>query len=869
MVLLDDPDAFLFVHSGALDVFVILDHEDRGRHRRYLLTAYGGEAIFPLVAGDAVPRITTVAVALTDVQLSERRTSALDTHSDSRSSVPLLTQWAGRLHTSLRDHDVVARESVPSVQHALVDLHASVVARLRADDDEEHEHRREIAAARRQLTQETTRRVLRDLASAAGSNVNAIPADSAPLLAAVRAVANTQAIRIVSPRGQLAGDFDRDLDAIRRASRVRTRRVLLTGLWWTEDAGPLLGRDVNDGRPLALVPRGASRYELFDPADGSRVTVTADVARRIAPSAHMFYRPLPDGIAGPIDLVRFSLKGRRRDLATAGVAALAVTLLAMLAPIVMAVVVNDAIPDANRALLLQIAVVLVTASVARALFEITENVAMLRIETGSTVSAQAAMWDRLLNLKLSEIRQYSAGDLQARMGAIEAMRQKLGAGTIRTLLTSSLALLNLVLMFYYSVSLAIVALLIGIVAAAVTLACGRQTLRKLQPLLRMRGEILGFVVQLVQGIGKLRVAGAEERAFTRWAARYHEQQAITRDLRVIGDRLNAFNQVLPTLAAAMLFAVAGRSLVAGEPGSPPSITLGIFLAFNIAFATFIAAAATMSSTVVETLDAIQLWTRARPILEAEIEDDAGKTAPGPLRGDIALEHVTFHYREDGPLILDDVSLHARAGEFIALVGPSGSGKSTIFRLLLGFEAPQSGALYFDGQDLAGLADQEVRRQLGVVLQNSRILAASIFENISASANVSLTDAWEAARGAGFAEDVESFPMQMHTYISEGGTNLSGGQRQRLLIARALGRKPPILLLDEATSALDNRTQAKVSRSLERLGVTRIVIAHRLSTIEKADRIYVIDAGRIVQQGTFSELIAQQGLFARLASRQRV
>jgi ATP-binding cassette subfamily C protein len=188
-------------------------------------------------------------------------------------------------------------------------------------------------------------------------------------------------------------------------------------------------------------------------------------------------------------------------------------------------------------------------------------------------------------------------------------------------------------------------------------------------------------------------------------------------------------------------------------------------------------------------------------------------------------------------------------------------------LLLGFETPESGTIYYDGQDLSGLDVEAVRRQLGVVLQNGRIMSGSIFENIASGARITLDEAWEAARASGFADDIAAMPMAMHTVVSEGGGNLSGGQRQRLSIARALVLKPKILLFDEATSALDNRTQAIVSESLDKLQVTRIAIAHRLSTIRNAHRIYVLQAGRVVQQGSFEELASQEGLFAQLIQRQ--
>ena len=208
-----------------------------------------------------------------------------------------------------------------------------------------------------------------------------------------------------------------------------------------------------------------------------------------------------------------------------------------------------------------------------------------------------------------------------------------------------------------------------------------------------------------------------------------------------------------------------------------------------------------------------------------------------------------------------------AGEFVAIVGPSGCGKSTLFRLLLGFEQPEAGSIFYDAQDLKGLDLNSVRRQIGVVLQNSTLFRGDVFANIIGSKPLTLDDAWEAARLAGLDNDLRQMPMGMHTVITDGGGGLSGGQRQRLMIARAIVSKPRILLFDEATSALDNNTQAIVSRSLEGLKATRIVIAHRLSTVQNADRIYVFDEGNVVQSGTFTELIQQDGLFAALAKRQ--
>src|SRR6185369_15376644 len=308
-----------------------------------------------------------------------------------------------------------------------------------------------------------------------------------------------------------------------------------------------------------------------------------------------------------------------------------------------------------------------------------------------------------------------------------------------------------------------------------------------------------------------------------------------------------------------IFAVVGLT-------SEKTLPVGQFLAFNAAFGQFLSAALSAVSIFSGVLGAVPSYERLRPILETVPEVDGSKAEPGELTGEIEISHVSFRYHDQSALVLDDVTVRAGPGEFVALVGPSGSGKSTCLRLILGFEKPTAGSIYFDGQDVAGLALQSVRRQIGVVLQSGRPMAGSIFSNIVGSANLGIDDAWEAARAAGLEDDIKAMPMGMHTVVSEGAETFSGGQKQRILIARAMVHRPRILLFDEATSALDNRTQEIVSRSLERLKATRIVIAHRLSTIQNADRIYVIDGGRVVEEGSFQDLLQRGGPFARLAAR---
>jgi NHLM bacteriocin system ABC transporter ATP-binding protein len=694
------------------------------------------------------------------------------------------------------------------------------------------------------------------------------PVHGTPLCVAVHAVGEALGVPMGPPTSpDHTSQGGESLEALAQAWHLRLRRVLLTGNWWQHDSGPLLAYTRAEHQPVALLPVSPGRYVLFDPVRRTRTPVHARLAATLAPEAYTFYRPFPRRALRGLDLLRFGLRGCGKDLRLALLMGMAATLLGMLTPQATAVLIGQAIPDADRGLVLQLGIGLGAAACGQALFQLAQGCALMRQRFASAAAVQAAMWDQVLKLKPSFFRQYTSGDLQARVTTISTMQQQLSGSALRTLLASGMALLHLVLMLSYSVPLALVAGAAVLLAGLATLWTGRRTVRQVRPLHRLTGEIAGTVAQLVHGVAKLRVAGAEERAFAFWGKAYCRQQALRLRIQRLEDRMTVVNAVWPTLASLGLFWCAMLTLQPAETAGSRGLTAGAFLAFHAAFGICMAGATSLSNTVVDLLKVATLWERARPILAATPEVHTTQARPGRLRGALALDHVTFRYQEHGPVVLHDVSLQAAPGEFIALVGPSGSGKSTIVRLLLGFDTPEAGAVYYDDQDLSRLDVAAVRRQLGTVLQHSQLMAGTIFENIAGGGLLPLAEAWEAARAAALAEDIAAMPMGMHTLVSEGGSNLSGGQRQRLLIARALARRPALVLFDEATSALDNRTQAIVTASLARLRVTRVVIAHRLSTIRHADRIYVLEQGRVVQQGRFAELARQDGLFARLIAHQ--
>jgi ATP-binding cassette subfamily C protein len=435
------------------------------------------------------------------------------------------------------------------------------------------------------------------------------------------------------------------------------------------------------------------------------------------------------------------------------------------------------------------------------------------------------------------------------------------------LMNALFSVFNYALLFWYSWKLALVATGITLVAVLVCAFAAWRKLAVQREMMEVEGKISGLVLQLLVGISKLRVAGAERRAFSQWAHAFAKQKAFGLRAGKVDSALDVFNAAFPVVSSLTIFyAVLWVAKDALTDGGPP-FSPGDFIAFNSSFGIFLSETLQMTAALMSALVVIPVFERAKPILTEKPEVDTTKLDPGAMSGKIEVDRVTFRYHPDGPAILDDVTVRIEAGEFVAIVGPSGSGKSTLLRMMLGLEVPQTGGIYYDGRDVQLLDVQKLRRKIGVVTQNAAIRAGSILANIIGSLPLSVVDAWAAARMAGLDDDIKAMPMGMNTMLTQGGQTLSGGQRQRLMIARAIVTRPRILFFDEATSALDNRTQAIVSQSLKDLQATRVVIAHRLTTIMHADRIYVLQGGKLVQMGSYQDLAEAPGLFQDLIKRQ--
>jgi NHLM bacteriocin system ABC transporter ATP-binding protein len=750
---------------------------------------------------------------------------------------------------------------------ALDRFHARVMETLCRRIDEEALAEADRLRLRSNLNRLRTSNIVGRLAGIIGG----APGSSQPgvvganrLLAACREVGAAMGVSLKAP-ASMAFDNDNlaNIMRIAEASRVRVRRLLLRADWWANSAGPFVAFLGEDRRPVAVLQGSGGRHIIVDPGAGSRRELTRATASELAPEAVMFYRPLPLRALTVRDLLKFGAAMVRADFLRITLAALCLGLLALATPLVTKLLIDSVLPRAEADQLLICTIALVVVTLVAGGFQIMQGFAMLRLESRLDWVLQAAVVDRLLRMPTAFFRNFSVGDLADRTLGIEAVRTIVTGRAIRGFLALVSCVFSFAVMLYLDVRLGMLAAALAALRAVMVVAISLARLPNERESLHLQGGLEGLVLQFLTGVGKLRIANATMHALAIWVERFGEQKRHFIASQRAGNLQKSLEAAFPALATLLVFALAENV------SSVRLHDLGTFLAFYAAFGLSLAAVGEWALAIGELLVAIPRIERLSPIVATATEISDERRSVGEIGGSIEFAKVSFRYGGNGPSILEDVSLSVGKGEYLAIVGPSGSGKSTLFRLLLGFEKPESGVIFVDGKSLETIDVGLLRREAGIVLQNSRLASGSIYDNICGGAQLSLDRAWEIARLAGLDRDIETMPMGMQTMIAEGVNTLSGGQRQRLLIARALARRPRLLLMDEATSALDNRSQAIVSDSISRLNLTRIVIAHRLSTVQSADRIVVLAGGKIVQTGTFAELMAQPGLFTDFAERQLI
>ena len=651
------------------------------------------------------------------------------------------------------------------------------------------------------------------------------------------------------------------LEYLLRPHGIMRRNVQLENGWYRSAIGAMLGRRKDDGSVIALIPKGLVGYAYFDATLAKWVKITKKNEDLFDDEAICFYKPFPLRQLTIPALLRYIVDGlETADLLLVSLATLAVSLVGLLTPRLTNLLFGQVAQSGSVQLLLAMTVFMISVSVSQLLLRSVSTLLSERIHTKLNLSVQAATMMRILSLPADFFKQHSSGELSSRAQHIQSLCQMLVSAALNTGLTSVFSLLYITQIFAFAPALVVPALTIILVTLAFTIITTLYQTKIARKQMELSVEESGMSYALITGIQKIKLSGAEKRAYARWSDLYAKQVAAAYNPPMFLRANTVISTAISLTGTLVMYYMAIRS----------GIGVADYYAFNSAYGMVSGAFMSLSGIAMTIAQFKPVMAMAKPLLDATPEVSEGKQVIDRISGAIEVNNVSFRYREDMPLILDDLSLKIRPGQYVAIVGSTGCGKSTLMRILLGFEKPQKGAVYYNGKDLNTIDLKSLRRKIGVVMQNGKLFQGDIYSNIVISApHLTVDQAWEAAEMAGIADDIRRMPMGMHTVISEGSGGISGGQRQRLMIARAIAPKPKILMFDEATSALDNMTQKTISNSLEKLKCTRIVIAHRLSTIRSCDRIIYLEKGKIVEDGTYEELIALNGRFAELVERQRL
>ena len=657
------------------------------------------------------------------------------------------------------------------------------------------------------------------------------------------------------------GTLEGQLEHCLQPQGMMYRKVRLEDDWYRRAIGAYLGFRTEDGAPLALIPSGLAGYRCYDPAAGESWAVTSGTRDKIKREAYCFYRPLPQKkISIPL-LVRYILGSLYlSDFLIIAAVTLAVTLIGFLTPRLTNLLYGQVLERKNVSVLAAIAVFMISAGVSKIVITTARDLISSCVETRVQLNVESAAMMRVLSLPPDFFREYSSGELSTRVQSINTLCSAIVNAVLTTGLTSLISLLYITQIFRYAPVLVVPSLVIILLTVVLSVLTMLLEMQRQQKSMEEGAKTTGLSFALINGIQKIRLAGAEKRTFAKWASQYNIQAELLYNPPLFLKVSNVISQGIQLAGTIVLYAIA----LSG------AVLMKDYMAFNAAYGTVMGAFTSVMSIALIFARIRPVLHMAQPILDAQPETGEKKKVITSLKGNIELDSVTFRYEQNGPKIIDNLSLKIRSGEYVAIVGPSGCGKSTLIRLLLGFEKPERGSVFYDGRNIEQIDLKSLRRKIGTVMQNSGLFNESIYANIALSTNsLTLDEAWEAAEMACIADDIRAMPMGMHTMISEGQGGISGGQKQRLMIARAIAPKPAILIFDEATSALDNITQKKVTEALDNLKCTRVVIAHRLSTIRSCTRILYLGEGRVLEEGTYEELMDKKGLFAEMVARQQL
>ncbi len=653
------------------------------------------------------------------------------------------------------------------------------------------------------------------------------------------------------------------LNAILDTSSIRSRRISLrnSDQWWKTDGNAILAFMQVDDQPVVLLPGLFGRYHMIDPVKKTKTNMNPQKASLLKQEAWMFYRPFPDRKVQAYDLVQMAFQHATGNVIRMIIAGIPGGILNIVPALALGITVALIFQGGDQDSLLSISLAVIAFGVIAALLHVLQDKSLMHLKDRAISRLEAAFWDRVLRLPSRTLNNRPTSEIAIAGMTFQHLRNGEQLEFIENFLSLIFILPIIIFICFFDFTLGLVTLGFCIVALVLTVLVGLLQIEPHGKVIRATQKTSSKLFQIIEGIVKLRIERAEGSAYAIWARDYRSQKKAEVELGTLERHAQALSVALPFLAGATLFFF----IAIDNNRSTP---VGDFLIVYVVFLTFLSVTTKFGESIGTLALGVKTMEQLSPVLKAETEISDGMETVEHLNGDILFDRVSFRYEQDGPLILDDVTIHARPGEFIAIAGESGAGKSTLFKLALGIDQPTSGAILYDGQDLRHLNLKQLRRQVGAVPQSIRLHTQDIWDNIAINQEETTTEmVWDSARAAQIENEIKAMPMGLMTIVGSSGAVLSGGESQRIALARSLLGNPRVLLLDEATNWLDNTNQAEVMQNLAKLLSTRIVIAHRLSTLEKADRIYVLKAGKVVQTGTFNELKGSAGVFKNLIDRQ--
>ena len=884
-IVIEDENKFLLLQSGKVEVYAVTDNEETFR-QFYMMTVDVGEAVFPAMDDFGEIKISVYAVEDSDLQVNYlaqhspnelqalmrkwfkdalKKMSWLQLLAD-KGDETLLSWQAGTVLQDKTDLNELIAAFTDNEQI----LSMFLVLKFGAEDKRLSRRTKKRISNKKTIVENAIRSLLDEekILYSGGDDKDKNEATEDATFVVRMAARN---LDMPTDNISIGKDIAKKLDAVGILRRLvqkgnmQMRLVTLTDDWYKNDTGVLIGFYGENKTLAALLPDKPNHYRIYTRHAPNGADLTDEEAAKLSKDAFMCYGGFPSRALKVMDLLKFMFHACwKADYKTVLVTSLLAGLVPLATPIITETIFQDIIPILDRQGLATVTQALMVTSFTMAALSIVRSIAVMRISTKIEITSEAALWGRLMTLPPKFFRRYTVGELASRMGGMSVVKGLISGDFIGTIFGFIFSFWSVFLMCYYSIKLTAAAIAVWLVYSVFIFFVYRRVIEFNRKLIACGNKTAGTVQQIFAGLSKFRVQGAEEQAYHLWARDYGEQWNWSLKLRWQNNYTSIIASIQPFILTMLLYYIAVYDV---QQNGQQGIGYAQFIAFNAAYSSF---NGTLGSVIglIGTFFGIQPQIEnLRPILNEEPESVGDKADAEVLSGVMEVSHLTFAYEGSEENVIKDVSFKIAAGENVAIVGKSGCGKSTLVRLLLGFETPKSGSIYYDGQDLAELSLPSVRTQLGVVLQNGQLMTGDIFTNIVGTKLLTQEAAWEAAMAAGIAEDIAMMPMGMQTVISEGSSNISGGQRQRILIARALVNKPSILIFDEATSALDNRSQAIVTESINKLNATRIVIAHRLSTIRNCEKILVMDDGKIVETGNFEELLAKNGIFTELVKRQ--